>query len=216
VINNLADLRKTYSKGSLSEKDALANPFEQFSIWFEQASKAQCPEPHAMSLATVNANGAPSLRTVLLKGLENNEFVFYTNYLSQKASEMKNNSQVALLFFWHELERQVRVDGIVQKAPTEMSDAYYYSRPLASRIGAWASSQSEIVPDREYLEAQERFYLDKFGDNPPRPEHWGGYIVVPHKIEFWQGRPSRLHDRIAYTKDGAKDGDQWVINRLAP
>jgi pyridoxamine 5'-phosphate oxidase len=211
-MNNLADLRKTYSKGSLSEKDALDNPFELFKLWFDQASKAQCPEPHAMSLATVNSDGAPSLRTVLLKGLENDQFVFYTNYLSQKASEMKNNPQVALLFFWHELERQVRVDGIVQKVPAEMSDKYYYSRPLASRIGAWASSQSERVPDREYLENQEKFYLAKFGENPPRPEHWGGYMVVPHRIEFWQGRPSRLHDRISYTKQD----NQWVISRLAP
>jgi len=212
MMNNLADLRKTYSKGSLSEKEALDNPFEQFKLWFDQASKAQCPEPHAMSLATVNPDGAPSLRTVLLKGLENDHFVFYTNYLSQKANEMKNNPQVALLFFWHELERQVRVDGTVQKVPADMSDSYYYSRPLASRIGAWASSQSERVPDREYLENQEKFYLEKFGDNPPRPEHWGGYMVVPHRIEFWQGRPSRLHDRIAYTKQGS----QWEISRLAP
>ena len=211
-MNNLADLRKTYSKGSLSEKDALDNPLELFKLWFDQASKAQCPEPHAMSLATVNSDGAPSLRTVLLKGLENDQFVFYTNYLSQKANEMKNNPQVALLFFWHELERQVRVDGIVQKVPAEMSDKYYYSRPLASRIGAWASSQSERVPDREYLENQEKFYLAKFGENPPRPEHWGGYMVVPHRIEFWQGRPSRLHDRISYTKQD----NQWVISRLAP
>lgn len=211
-MENLADLRKTYAKGSLSEKDILDNPFKQFEIWFDQASKAKCPEPHAMTLATVGALGAPSVRTVLLKGLENDCFVFYTNYLSQKGLEMAGNEQVALLFFWHELERQVRIDGVVSKATPAMSDAYYHSRPLASRIGAWASSQSSAVPDREYLENQEALFLEKYGDQPPRPDHWGGYMVKPHKIEFWQGRPSRLHDRILFSLKN----QEWQIERLAP
>lgn len=211
-MDNLADLRKTYSKGSLSENDIFSNPLEQFTLWFEQASKAACPEPHAMSLATVGVNGAPSIRTVLLKGLDDECFVFYTNYLSQKGREIEQNPQVALLFFWHELERQVRVDGTITKTSKELSDAYYHSRPLASRIGAWASNQSEVVADRTFLEQQEIFYSKKFGENPPRPDHWGGYQVKPSRIEFWQGRPSRLHDRVVFQRHD----HQWRIERLAP
>jgi pyridoxamine 5'-phosphate oxidase len=211
-MENLADLRKTYARGSLSEADVNTDPIEQFTTWFEQASQAQCPEPHAMTLATVDKNGNPSARVVLLKGIIENQFVFYTNYQSQKGQTIAQNPRVALLFFWHALERQVRIEGECQFLSAELSDKYYHSRPIESRIGAWASPQSQIVPDRKFLEEEEQKFQSQFGNQPPRPPHWGGYMVKPSRIEFWQGRPSRLHDRLNYR---LLDGT-WVIERLAP
>jgi pyridoxamine 5'-phosphate oxidase len=211
-MENLADLRKTYSKGSLSEADVLQNPILQFEKWFEQASLAKCPEPHAMTLATVDGSGHPSARIVLLKGVIDQQFVFYTNYLSQKGQAIAQNHRVALLFFWHELERQVRIEGSCSLLSESLSDSYFYSRPIGSRIGALASPQSQVIPSREFLELEEKKLQEQFGDNPPRPLHWGGYTVSPDRIEFWQGRPSRLHDRINFRKDGLS----WQIERLAP
>ena len=211
-MQNLADLRKTYARGSLAEEDVLQDPMKQFEMWFEQASQAQCPEPHAMTLATVNSDGSPSARIVLLKGIIDQQFVFYTNYLSQKGKSIATHPQVAILFFWHELERQVRIEGTCVKLSPELSDVYYHSRPIESRIGAWASPQSDVVENRHYLEALEKEYRSQFGDHPPRPPHWGGYCVLPQRIEFWQGRPSRLHDRINYTQVN----QFWKIERLAP
>lgn len=211
-MQNLADLRKTYTLGSLSETDVSPNPLLQFQLWFEQAQSAKCPEPNAMTLSTVNSKGIPSSRIVLLKNIQNEGFTFFTNYESQKGQEILQNPHVALLFFWHELERQVRIEGTVQKVSAAMSDAYYESRPIGSKIGAWASPQSRTIPNREYLEGLEREFSNKFGSHPPRPEHWGGYVVNPSRIEFWQGRPSRLHDRLSYKKSGST----WAIERLAP
>jgi pyridoxamine 5'-phosphate oxidase len=211
-MKNLADLRQTYSKGSLSEADVLSNPIKQFEIWFEQASSAQLTEPHAMTLATVDSSGRPSARIVLLKGIIEEQFVFYTNYNSQKGQAISSNPQVALLFFWQDLERQVRIEGECRLLSAEQSDQYFYSRPIGSRIGAIASPQSQVIPSREFLEQEELKFKEEFGDNPPRPKNWGGYIVSPNRIEFWQGRPSRLHDRINYRK---LDGN-WIIERLAP
>ena len=165
-----------------------------------------------MSLATIDANGAPSARIVLLKGVIDQQFVFYTNYQSQKGTSIASNPQVALLFFWHALERQVRIEGTCSLLSPEMSDTYYYSRPIESRIGAWASPQSRVVSSRQFLESEEKKFQSRFGDSPPRPPHWGGYMVKPHRIEFWQGRPSRLHDRINY----ARVDQAWNIERLAP
>ena len=211
-MKNLADLRKNYSRGSLSESDVDPNPIHQFEQWFEQASKAECPEPHAMTLATINLSGSPSARIVLLKGVIEDQFVFYTNYQSEKGQAIASHPHVALLFFWHELERQVRIEGTCSLLAPNLSDDYYLSRPIASRIGAWASPQSQAVPSREFLEAEEKKYQQQFGDQPPRPAHWGGYCVKPNRIEFWQGRPSRLHDRINYSKVN----HAWKIERLAP
>ncbi|MCX7253547.1 MAG: pyridoxamine 5'-phosphate oxidase [Burkholderiales bacterium] len=211
-MTNLADLRKTYSQGSLSEEDIAQNPILQFQSWFEQASTAKCPEPHAMTLATISSNGLPSARIVLLKGITEDSFIFYTNYTSQKGHEIANNPNVALLFFWHELERQVRIEGVASQLDTSRSDAYYHSRPIESRIGAWASPQSQIIPNREFLVTQEDQFKELYGSSPPRPTHWGGYEVKANKIEFWQGRPSRLHDRIAFSFHE----NSWHMSRLAP
>jgi len=211
-MQNLADLRKSYSKGSLAEADVHPDPIEQFKLWFEQASLAQCPEPHAMTLATISDHGGPSVRTVLLKGIINQEFVFYTNYHSLKGQSIAANPRVALLFFWHELERQVRIEGICSTLAPDLSDSYYNSRPIESRIGAWASPQSSVIPNRAFLEAEEQKYREQLGDQPTRPPFWGGYSVQPLRIEFWQGRPSRLHDRLNFMRQ-AQD---WQIERLAP
>ena len=211
-MTNLADLRKTYSQGSLSEEDIAQNPILQFQSWFEQASTAKCPEPHAMTLATISSNGLPSARIVLLKGITEDSFIFYTNYTSQKGHEIASNPNVALLFFWHELERQVRIEGIASQLDSSRSDAYFHSRPIESRIGAWASPQSQVIPNRDFLVTQEDQFKELYGNNPPRPPHWGGYEVKANKIEFWQGRPSRLHDRIAFSLHE----NSWHMSRLAP
>ncbi|SAK70037.1 pyridoxamine 5'-phosphate oxidase [Caballeronia hypogeia] len=213
-MTTLADLRKNYSRDSLDTADVDPNPVRQFQTWFAQALDAKLPEPNAMTLATVDAQGRPSARIVLIKGVDERGFVFFTNYESRKGRELATNSAASLLFHWIELERQVRVEGRVEKTSAEESDTYYESRPLGSRIGAWASDQSQPLESREALEAREREMIAKYGDAPPRPPHWGGYRVVPETIEFWQGRPSRLHDRIVYSRDSA--GDPWRIARLAP
>jgi len=211
-MNSIAQLRKNYTLGQLSETEVSADPLLLFQLWFDQAIKAQCPEPNSMTLATADAMGNPSARIVLLKGADQNGFTFFTNYESQKGKELAARPQAALLFHWHELERQVRIKGKVERVTSAESDDYYHSRPPASRLGAWTSPQSAEIPNREFLEEAEKRLKEKFGDAPPRPEHWGGYRLHPTDIEFWQGRPSRLHDRILYRLDGG----EWKITRLAP
>ncbi|POR56020.1 pyridoxamine 5'-phosphate oxidase [Paraburkholderia eburnea] len=215
-MTSLADLRKNYSLGSLDATDVDADPIRQFQTWFAQALDAQLPEPNAMTVATVDAEGRPAARILLIKGVDERGFVFFTNYDSRKGRELAARPHAALLFHWIELERQVRIEGRVEKTSDAESDAYYQSRPLGSRIGAWASEQSTVIDSRAQLEAREREISAQYGDAPPRPPHWGGYRVVPDAIEFWQGRPSRLHDRIRYTRDSAQAGAAWRIERLAP
>ncbi|MDG0023252.1 pyridoxamine 5'-phosphate oxidase [Trinickia sp. Y13] len=212
-MTTLSDLRKDYARGSLDETSVDADPIRQFETWFKQALDARLPEPNTMTLATVDGRGYPSARILLIKGVDERGFVFYTNYESRKGADLAVNPHASLLFYWIELERQVRVEGTVVKTGAEESDAYFQSRPLGSRIGAWASEQSRPIESRALLEAREKSFAERFGDNPPRPPHWGGYRLVPETIEFWQGRPSRLHDRILYTRESAGD---WRISRLAP
>ncbi|NOZ15759.1 MAG: pyridoxamine 5'-phosphate oxidase [Betaproteobacteria bacterium] len=209
-MTSIADIRTEYARASLDIADVDANPLRQFRRWFDEALKAEVAEVNAMSLATVDAHGQPSARIVLLKNLDERGFTFFTNY---KGEELAANPHAALLFHWIGLERQVRIQGIVEKVSEAESDAYYHSRPLGSRLGAWASEQSSEVPDRATLEAREAEYKQRFGDTPPRPPHWGGYRLLPECLEFWQGRPSRLHDRLEYRKQA--DGT-WKIARLAP
>jgi pyridoxamine 5'-phosphate oxidase len=209
----LAELRKDYARGSLDENSVDTDPIRQFQLWLEQALDAQLPEPNAMTVATVDAEGRPSARILLIKGVDERGFVFYTNYESRKGRELAGNPHASLLFHWIELERQVRIEGVVEKTSAEQSDAYFASRPLASRIGAWASEQSREIATRAELEAREKAFAERFGESPPRPPHWGGYRLVPDRIEFWQGRPSRLHDRILYTREAE---NRWQISRLSP
>lgn len=211
-MESIAQLRKNYTHGQLSESDVPKEPFSLFHTWFEQAVKAECPEPNAMALATANREGIPSVRIVLLKAADPDGFTFFTNYTSQKGKELGEQPHASLLFHWHELERQVRISGLVERVSAAESDAYFHSRPPASRIGAWASPQSTAIPNRAFLEAQEERFKAEHGEHPPRPPHWGGYRLKPIQIEFWQGRPSRLHDRICYDRQGS----DWGIARLAP
>ncbi|MCB2377054.1 pyridoxamine 5'-phosphate oxidase [Hymenobacter sp. BT635] len=211
----LADLRQTYSQRTLSETDVQADAVQQFRQWLDEALSAHLDEPTAMTVSTVNAAGQPSARVVLLKGLPDDAgFLFYTNYDSRKGHDLSEQPLAALTFFWPGLERQVRVEGRVEKAPAALSDAYFQSRPRGSQIGAWASPQSQAIRGREELEGQEKEVEQRFaGQDPlPRPPHWGGYIVRPERVEFWQGRPSRLHDRIVYERAG----QGWTLSRLAP
>lgn len=212
-MTQLADLRRSYVLYSLDESDVAPDPIQQFQRWFDEALTAKMPEPNAMTLATVDAEGQPSARIVLLKGLDANGFTFFTNYESRKGIDLAANPRAALLFHWMQLERQVRIEGIVEKVADNESDMYYASRPLGSRLGAWASEQSRAVAGRHVLEEREAEYRARFGENPPRPSHWGGYRLVPKSMEFWQGRPSRLHDRISYRQE--PDG-RWQIVRLSP
>ena len=213
-MTSLAELRKNYSLGSLDVADVDRNPFRQFDAWFAQAVDAKLPEPNTMTLATVDSRGRPSARIVLIKGVDERGFMFFTNYESRKGRELADNPHASLLFYWIELERQVRIEGTVVKASPAESDQYYESRPLGSRIGAWASEQSQAIESRTVLEAREKEISAKYGEHPPRPPHWGGYRLIPEAIEFWQGRPSRLHDRLLYTR--AVEGGDWQIARLSP
>lgn len=208
----IAELRRDYTQAGLLESDAGDDPLALFRSWFDTAVRAKLPEPNAMALATVSSNGAPSNRIVLLKGIDHG-LTFFTNYLSRKSRELEANPRAAILFLWDELERQVRVEGRVEKVTPEESDTYYHSRPLGSRLGAWASEQSEVIAGREVLERQQAELLAKYPDgNVPRPPHWGGFRLLPDAFEFWQGRPSRLHDRIRFRKRG----DCWIRERLSP
>jgi pyridoxamine 5'-phosphate oxidase len=209
---DLSAMRQDYLNAALSEADVDANPLTQFARWFDEAQAAQVPEPNAMTLATVNEQGQPSARTVLIKEARTDGFVWFTNYESRKGHDLVINPKAALLFFWQALERQVRVEGVVERISAADSDAYYLSRPVNSRLGAWSSPQSEVIESRSVLEARLADFEKQFGDEPPRPPNWGGYILKPTYFEFWQGRASRLHDRIAYRLDSGA----WRVVRLAP
>ena len=215
----IADLRKSYERAEMDEKASAADPMKQFEQWLEQAIAAQVPEPNAMTLATVGSDMRPSTRVVLIKGFDERGIVWYTNYASRKGQELAGNPFAALQFHWVELERTVRIEGLVEKVSEAESDAYFHSRPLDSRIGAWASPQSEVISGRGVLVANAALYGAKFLLQPPRPPHWGGYRLKPDNWQFWQGRKSRLHDRLRYTlqADGQGQGQQeWLRERLAP
>lgn len=210
---SIANLRIEYTTGGLQERDVVADPLQQFALWFDQALAAGVPEPNAMTLATVGADGRPAARVVLLKGVDYG-FVFFTNYTSRKGQDLAAHPTAALVFYWHAQHRQVRVEGRVERVSPDESDAYYATRPAGSRLGAWASAQSQVIAGREPLERRmaelEHEYAGR--DDIPRPAHWGGYRLLPDQVEFWQGQPSRLHDRLRYRlEDGI-----WLIERLSP
>lgn len=209
---SVADLRQKYEKFELLETSLASSPLEQFTLWFNEALQAAVPEPNAMTLATTTPDGRPSARIVLLKGFDERGFVFFTNYTSRKGHELAANPFASLLFFWPALERQVRLEGSIEKVSATESDEYFQSRPLGSRIGAWVSPQSQPITHAE-LESRLLALTESLGTEPARPEHWGGYRLKPDYIEFWQGRPSRLHDRIVYQRN---DDENWARTRLAP
>jgi pyridoxamine 5'-phosphate oxidase len=212
-MQNIADIRKDYKLQTLLETDVAPDPILQFGKWWDEAIKSDIDEVNAMTLATADKNNIPSARIVLLKGCDENGFVFFTNYQSHKGQQLQQNPHACLVFFWKELERQIRITGTVEKISAAKSDAYFTSRPVGSRIGAWASPQSSVIASRIVIEEKSKELEQQYADkNIPRPPHWGGYIVKPQQIEFWQGRPSRLHDRIQYSLQK----DKWVIERLAP
>ena len=213
-MQNIAGIRKEYQLQALSEKKVAADPFTQFAIWWDDALRSEIEEVNAMTLATAGKNAIPSARIVLLKEFSEKGFVFFTNYDSHKGKELDENPNACLVFFWKELERQVRISGPVKKVSATESDEYFASRPEGSRIGAWASPQSSVIDSREFIEERSEAFLQKFaGIEIFRPPHWGGYLVIASVIEFWQGRPNRLHDRIRYT---LIENSQWKIERLAP
>lgn len=210
---DLASLRREYAARSLDVADVDGDPFTQFRRWFDEACAADVPEPNAMTLATATREGAPSARVVLLKGIDDRGFVFYTNYESDKGRALADNPRAALVFFWQPLERQVRVEGTVERVSVEESDAYFAVRPRASRLGAWSSPQSSVVTARDVLDQRFAEVRARYeGVDPPRPPYWGGYRVLPSRFELWQGRPDRMHDRVVWRRDGAA----WVVERLAP
>ncbi len=210
---NLADIRQEYSQKELSPDDCLPDAVAQFEVWLNEAIAAKVNEPTAMNVATVGPDGRPSSRIVLLKGVEEGQLLFYTNYLSRKGRQLGEHPYAAVTFFWPELERQVRVEGRVEQVAAEASDAYFASRPYTSRLGAWASEQSTEISSKAVLVTRAAMFGVKHPVSVPRPPHWGGYAVIPDRVEFWQGRPSRLHDRVLYT---LADNGQWLRSRLAP
>ena len=213
-MHNLDKLRKEYSKATLDISNVTANPIDQFNKWFAEAIQAEVLEPNAMSLATVGTDNRPSCRIVLLKGIVDERFLFFTNYQSQKGKELENNPVCALTFFWPQVERQVRIEGTITRVEEKSSIEYFQSRPLGSQIGAWSSPQSTVISNREILDERVKMIAKKFEGNTrlPKPHQWGGYQVLPQMIEFWQGRENRLHDRIQYVLVSS----QWQIQRLAP
>jgi pyridoxamine 5'-phosphate oxidase len=213
-INNLKNLRQDYLKQTLSKRSINKDPYLQFAFWFEEALKNDNVESNAMVLATVGSDSRPSARAVLLKGFDRGGFVFYSNYRSKKARQIIQNPYAALLFYWQNLERQIRIEGIIEKIDAADSDSYFSERPLGNKIGAWVSEQSKVIPNRKYLEDLKTQVEDKYGNNEIlRPAYWGGFRLIPDLFEFWQGRADRLHDRIQYKK---KDVSEWIIERLAP
>lgn len=212
-MTKIADLRKNYTQAGLLESDIVANPFEQFRLWFEQAVAADILEPNAMTVATVTSEGKPSARIVLLKDFDDRGFVFYTNYNSQKGVELRTSPHAALVFLWGDLERQVRIEGQIEFVSESEATGYFHSRPASSQLGAWASDQSTVIADRSILEQKlQQLTVEYQNRQIPKPPHWGGIRVVPQEIEFWQGRPSRLHDRLRYQLVAGK----WQVDRLAP
>ena len=207
--------RKSYERDALDEHGIASDPFHQFTTWYDEAVAAGLPEPEAMTLSTANSEGRPSARIVLLRGYDERGFCFFSNYASQKGQELAANPYAAVTFHWVELERQVRIAGRVEKVSASESDAYFQSRPSQSRIGAWSSPQSEVIASRDTLEKFVKEYQERYSDESaiPRPEHWGGYRVIPDRIEFWQGRPSRLHDRLRFSRI---EQGSWTLERLAP
>jgi pyridoxamine 5'-phosphate oxidase len=216
-MTHIADLRKSYERAELNEDASHADPLKQFDQWLNEAISAEVPEPNAMTLATVDNNLRPSTRVVLIKGFDTRGIVWYTNYESRKGQQLKGNPYAALQFHWVELERVVRIEGLVERVSDEESDSYFHSRPLDSRIGAWASPQSQVISGRGVLVANAARYGGQFLLQPPRPSHWGGYRLIPDSWEFWQGRKSRLHDRLRYRLKPLPDDEPlWIRERLAP